>query len=389
MHRLAHVHDSTLFGKMMRFVLSVLWSSSPGCLVGRYAPLSRFSACRGGRAAAPVPPAPRRARGLVSLASGRGKRSALGGTSGHPEPDAILLPRVEETITRLAQSGSKAWPRLRPLVALALGREATRTTLADIGTDHGLLAFGLAASGKFASVIGVDVSARALQDGALSLLQSQASQQQQDDRRLGTTPLPSFRVGDGLHALEAGECQIVCIAGMGVNSMQEILAARTRQTNPSSATDTTGDGRLCLDDLGVEQLVLQPTNSRPRNLIALYDFLYRQGWISTEEQLVALAGRWYLTTSLERRRPPQQQQQDEVVIKVATNDELSLPVEKFPLCRCVQAKGDDRDLFQGYLQHHCPWLRKDEQQAGRLRGREDEWLANFEKYSDVLESTNT
>jgi tRNA A22 N-methylase len=249
---------------------------------------------------------------------------------------------------------------LRPLATLALRHKAT--TLADIGTDHGLLAFGLAASGKFTSVFGVDASTRALEDGALSLLSSS----QPRDNDLVT---PSFRVGDGLHALEQGECEVVCIAGMGANSMQEILSART------TTGATTGD-RLCVDELGVEQLVLQPTNSRPRNLIALYDCLYRQGWISTEEQLVTLTGRWYLTTSLKRRRPTK----DDVVLNAVSEDDMALPVEEFPLSRCVPARGDAYDLFRGYLQHHCPWLRKDEQQAGRLRGREDEWLAHFEKY---------
>jgi 2-polyprenyl-3-methyl-5-hydroxy-6-metoxy-1,4-benzoquinol methylase len=58
-----------------------------------------------------------------------------------------------------------------------------KATVADIGCDHGLLTYGLAASSWFQKVIGVDVSQPALQMGGWNLIQTLGTDQ------IGTTPM--------------------------------------------------------------------------------------------------------------------------------------------------------------------------------------------------------
>jgi hypothetical protein len=60
----------------------------------------------------------------------------------------------------------KSWRRLGHLVDLVImdhgtNRNNTICSIADVGTDHGLLAMGLALSGCFDKVVGVDVSQQA------------------------------------------------------------------------------------------------------------------------------------------------------------------------------------------------------------------------------------
>lgn len=281
------------------------------------------------------------------------------------------LEYVGKVVAKLSK-GQQAWQRFRPMVEMALGFSTagkdtekneeddctvSLRSLADIGTDHGLLSFGLATSGKFSSVIGVDVSKRALLDGALAMLEQ--LKELNIDPPLSTSAL-SFRHGNGLEALEAGEADIVCVAGMGVNTMVDIFSSLSTENEP----------RPLLEVLDTQCLVLQPTNTRPRNLIHLYDFLYQQGYRAKEEQLVTLSGRWYITSAFHRRRS----------VAPETSGDALLPLKEFPFSRCMEAveQRETHGLLQGYLLHHCTWLRKEEQQAGMLRGREDEWLAKFE-----------
>ena len=303
-------------------------------------------------------------------------RSRLAATTSHADDNigAACL-RVERTITKLSKN-KQAWPRFCSLVEMALQQQQQHhsnqsriTSLADIGTDHGLLAFGLASSGVFDQVTGVDVSERALQDGALTLL---------EQLRASSIDVPSglsFQVGNGLQGLQPRQADMVCLAGMGVNTMMHILSATSATTTSGSdsSSPSNDDMRrelLLLDHLETQVLLVQPTNTRPRNLLSLYDHVYRQGFDAQQERLVVLAGRWYLSTAFVKESTRN---------IIHANAEISLPVHEFPLSRMAAHHPSDL-LFQGYLDHHIKWLQKEEQQAGKLRGREDEWLAKFEKY---------
>jgi 2-polyprenyl-3-methyl-5-hydroxy-6-metoxy-1,4-benzoquinol methylase len=137
--------------------------------------------------------------------------------------------RMKAQEAMFARQG-RAWRRLSHLVDLSIigssnndsssGNDFDNKTIVDLGTDHGLLAMGLTLSGKFRKVIGVDASDQALKSGALSLLEQLQTRcyQKKDGRFTFDTPV-EFRHGDGLKALSGGEADIVCIAGVGVNTI--------------------------------------------------------------------------------------------------------------------------------------------------------------------------
>jgi tRNA A22 N-methylase len=186
-----------------------------------------------------------------------------------------------------------------------------KSTIADIGTDHGLLAVGLALTGRFEKVIGVDVSDLALKDGGLALLghvHNLGLRQTQDANPNagssdpydweGPSELPiEFRLGNGLKVLEKGDANCICIAGMGVHRMLAILGC----TDMEGLPDGDGDRITDIARIGCRQLILQPTNSRPSNLILLYDKLQRDGWRLTDERIEKVSSRWYITASFRRQ----------------------------------------------------------------------------------------
>lgn len=251
------------------------------------------------------------------------------------------LQAAEDAFARLA-NGPRSWSRLRHIAEMALSRE--HRTVADIGTDHGLLATGLAATGHFRSVIGVDVSESALNEGARRVLA-------ETDLHLSESgkdrfPL-EFRLGSGLSPLAVGDCDTVCIAGMGVNTMEQILL------------ELTSDGTPLLDSLQCKALLLQPTNTRPRNLIQLYDSLQKRNWYPRDERVSYLSSRWYWNVAFERS-------------EASFGDRL-LPGLTFSLDR---SPSEQWALFLRYVDEHCRWLDEDQRRSG-LRGREDEWLQHF------------
>ena len=233
----------------------------------------------------------------------------------------------------------RAWKRLRHLVDLT---SPESRTVADIGTDHGLLALALASSGAFRGVIGVDCSESALRDGA---------------QTLPKLPGLSFREGDGLKALNKGEADTVCVAGMGVNTMKTILGA------------TDSSGNWLLDELQTHQLVLQPTNSRPRNLHRLYTNLQNMGWQVDNERIEYLSKRWYLSSSFARKE----------------NAGLLLPGDKL----VERGKRNERDAtmdkdFRGWVAHHCRWIQQDQARGHCIDKADLEWLSEF---GEVAETT--
>ena len=290
----------------------------------------------------------------------RHQGSPLGSHPGnHNAPGAhdsfhVAFTTARETITKLAKQKrhkQQAWSRLGPLIDLALRYQSENTSsespwnVADVGTDHGLLAFGLAVTNCFDNVTGVELSEKALQEGALATLFRLQQLQVPIPQNLG------FAHGDGLHGLNNRPTQVVCLAGMGVNTMERILSANTRVDNTKLPL---------LDELKVQVLLTQPTNARPRNLIHLYQTVYEFGFEPREEIVVRLDGRWYVSTAFVRRTQ-------------ATPDRgvNLLPQSHFPL---VHVASKDSETYRGYLSHMADWLLQERRQAGRLRGREDEWL---------------
>jgi tRNA A22 N-methylase len=258
------------------------------------------------------------------------------------------LSLAENAFNVLARNG-RSWQRLKDVVDLALSSDTQPKSVADIGTDHGLLAAALALSGRFERVLGVDASERALQDGALTLKEEISEYRRQKQLQL---PLSlDFRYGDGLKVVQQGEADVVCIAGMGVHTMLEIV----------NATQAGKDLSL-LDSIGCKQLVLQPTNCRPRNLIMLYDNLRDFGWQVEDERIEYLSSRWYFSTSFVRS--------DE-------NSSAHANVELLPGMKLAESEQSD-SIFQAYVEHHVAWLRKDREAAGQLRGGEDGWLEAFD-----------
>lgn len=84
---------------------------------------------------------------------------------------------------------------------------------ADIGTDHAYLPVWLLLDGRIDRAIAAD-----LREGPLSRAKETAAQH-------GVTDNVSFRLCDGLTGIQAGEANVIAIAGMGGETIASILAA--------------------------------------------------------------------------------------------------------------------------------------------------------------------
>ena len=233
---------------------------------------------------------------------------------------------------------------------------AKKESVADIGTDHGLLALGLAVTGKYSTVTGVDVSDQALTYGALAMLEKIRNQTKTfDEDGFDSSPeLPvEFRLGNGLEALEFGEADVICIAGMGVNTMLQIL-------------EQEGDDGRNLEKIGCKRLVLQATNSRPRNLILLYDRLQEMGWKVEDERIEYLSSRWYITARFEL---PDSNEGE--------SSELELPGSKL---QSLSEEHSMRQIFNEYCLHHKKWIETDAKLPSyQMDPGDGRWLEYFFK----------
>ena len=273
-----------------------------------------------------------------------------------------------ESVSAYLFRQGKTWKRLSHLLEMAAWDEdeidatmltsaTTKETIADIGTDHGLLAMGLALTGNYEKVVGVDVSDQALTYGALAMLDKIRNQTRTlDDEDLDLSldfPI-EFRLGNGLESLEFGEADVICIAGMGVNTMLQIL-----EQKPSTNIDAT----TYLEKIGCKRLVLQATNSRPRNLIRLYDRLQTMGWKVREERIEKLSNRWYITTRFELSN------------EVGASEDLELPGLKL---QSIEKGTSMRETFDEYCLHHKRWIQKDAKVSRHpMDPRELRWSEHF------------
>ena len=94
--------------------------------------------------------------------------------------------------------------------------------LADIGTDHGKLPISLLLAGRLASAVGSHIGAGPLDHAARNAADH------------GVTL--SLRLAPGLDAVRADECDTVSIAGMGGQTIADILAAAPWTADGRSST---------------------------------------------------------------------------------------------------------------------------------------------------------
>jgi len=293
---------------------------------------------------------------------------------------------ARKAISLLAQR-NKTWKRLAPIIELAStsdgGDNTTtktrndRSTIADIGCDHGLLSIALAASGRYKGVVGVDVSSRALEDGALLFLRKikvildgdkyryySLDSLNREDVLDSILPV-QFRVGDGLTPLFPGEADSICIAGVGVHTILSILMSRGDAAHDDDDDDDdVSQGKhdkieaYDIDRTKCNRLLLQPTNSRPRHLIKLYRELEGFGFAIVDERVVYLGSRWYITCAFER-------------VTDSANDMTEL---QFP-GTILSARGDEE--FYRYVKHHSDWLEGDVRRNASLDQDDVQWLEHI------------
>ena len=146
-------------------------------------------------------------------------------------------------------------PRLRQIAAWV----PQNAHLADVGTDHAYLPVWLTLQGRVASAIASD-----LRRGPLD-------RARQTGRRYGVEERITYRLGNGLAAVQPEECDTIVIAGMGGENIAQILAR----------APWTADGG--------HTLLLQP-QSRAEVLRA---FLMENGYCIRRESLVQDRGFLY------------------------------------------------------------------------------------------------
>lgn len=101
-------------------------------------------------------------------------------------------------------------PRLRAIAALV---PLCCRTLADIGTDHGYIPVSLLLEGRLDRAIAADIGAPPLDHARRTA------------GLYGVSERMDFRLGDGLAVVEPGEAEVIVIAGMGGDTITEILDA--------------------------------------------------------------------------------------------------------------------------------------------------------------------
>ena len=230
--------------------------------------------------------------------------------------------------------------------------------LADVGCDHGFVALSLASASMAAAgnkegqqsssdsnhfpleVVGIDISELALENSRRSLKTLTDAIERSD---IGFSSLPvEFRVGDGLTPLKSVES--IAIAGMGVNTMLSICFGK-------------GEGLSPVDRVQARELFLQPTNSRPQNLIMMYEFLQSRRWGLHDEKVVKLGGRWYINSHFKRHSDYPADTENKYPGHFLAND----------------------PVFDEYVSHHISWLRKDfEKPKGNLGDEDCRWLLHLQ-----------
>ena len=153
----------------------------------------------------------------------------------------------------------------RLYAAAVLCRPVEGRTFCDVGCDHGKLACHLAALGA-KKVIATDISRPSLAK-AVRLAEE-----------FGVSDIVETRAGDGLDIVEAGESDVVIIAGMGGDTSAEIVSRAAGQ------------------DKAFAQYVLSP-NTHPEKVRA---GLAAAGYRITADAAVSAGGKNYTLIAAER-----------------------------------------------------------------------------------------
>lgn len=152
---------------------------------------------------------------------------------------------------------SKALPHLDARLSAAAAFVRPGSIAADIGCDHGKLSAWLAGSGRCPLVFACDLRPDPL------------AKAQRACAHLGDKV--QFRLGSGLDVLQPGEAQDIIIAGMGAQTIMEILDAAPWVFDPAY------------------NLVLVPATKHS----LLRRWLAQRGFALQGETLAHAAGRWY------------------------------------------------------------------------------------------------
>ena len=134
------------------------------------------------------------------------------------------------------------------------------SVVADIGTDHAHLPVYLVKAGICRRVIATDVKEGPFRSAGIKI------------KEHGLDGRIELRLGDGLQVLKPGEADVLVLAGMGGNTIREILAAAPLVLKQCS------------------RLVLQPMVDAGD----LRFWLAGNGWKIRDEQLVEEEGRIYV-----------------------------------------------------------------------------------------------
>lgn len=159
--------------------------------------------------------------------------------------------------------------------------------VADLGCGHGMLALGLAASGRVSRAIAIDVS-----PDEIEVANAKAARANEAVAELlgATSPLPvDVRLGDGARALVPEDAaDVVCVAGVGGRTMIKMLKAagldKPKPTGVRTHDDDEGDddeGDACA---GVIALVLNPPATDVPSVRAW--LIETNAWIISDERLV-------------------------------------------------------------------------------------------------------
>lgn len=159
-------------------------------------------------------------------------------------------------------SSIKLGPRLNTIASFV----PWGAKLGDIGTDHAYLPVYLVQENKITKAVGVDIN-RGPYESALDTVKTYGLREKID-----------IRLGDGLAPLKKGEVDTVVIAGMGGNTILEILA----------------HGKEVLS--GVNDLILQPQGAEGK----VRKELLAEGWRLKDEFLVEEEKKLYTVIHLTR-----------------------------------------------------------------------------------------
>jgi len=188
----------------------------------------------------------------------------------------------------------------------ASASSSSSPVVADLGCGHGMLALGLAASGRVTKAIAVDVSPDEVEVANAKAAQAsetivQASASGDGIKLPCVSPLPiDVRLGDGAEALVAGDgVDVVCVAGVGGRTMVKMLKAAGLHERLRHARnrDDDDDDDACAS---VTRLVLNPPAT---DIPEVRKWLMEtDAWTVCDERLQVENGQMHAVLAATRRR---------------------------------------------------------------------------------------